>query len=62
MRAAISDPAEWLKESRKKAIEFVYVGPIGYEKSPHGFDRSYETRARNPAREQAAVAAARSQT
>ncbi|NKJ73369.1 hypothetical protein GFL38_14025 [Rhizobium leguminosarum bv. viciae] len=62
VRAANSDPAEWLKESRKEAIEFVYVAPIRYEKSPYEFDRSYETRARNLAREQAAVAAARSKT
>lgn len=58
-RAAISDPAEWLKESRQKAIEFVYVAPIAYEKGPYELDRSYETRARILAREQAAVAAAR---
>ncbi|MEX2693067.1 S1/P1 nuclease [Rhizobium mongolense] len=58
-RAAISDPAEWLRESRQKAIEFVYVAPVGYEKGPYELDRSYETRARILAREQAAVAAAR---
>jgi len=58
-RAAISDPAEWLKESRQKAIDFVYVAPVGFDKGPYELDRAYETNARNVAREQAAVAAAR---
>ncbi|NNH42014.1 hypothetical protein [Rhizobium laguerreae] len=31
-RSAFSDPAEWLKESRQKSIEFVYGAPVGYEK------------------------------
>ena len=58
-RAAVSDPAERLKESWQKAIEFVYVAPAGYEKGPYELDRSYETRARNLARDQVADAAAR---
>ncbi|WP_274599117.1 S1/P1 nuclease [Rhizobium ruizarguesonis] len=57
-RAAISDPAVWLTESRQKAIDFV-VSPVGLDKGPYELDRSYETNARNVAREQAAVAAAR---
>lgn len=58
-RAAISDPAEWLKESRQTAIDFVYVAPVGFDKGPYVLDRAYETKARDVAREQAAVAAAR---
>ena len=58
-RASISDPAEWLKESRQKAIDFVYVAPVGYDKGPYELDRNYETTARKVAREQAAVAAVR---
>lgn len=58
-RAAISDPAVWLTESRQRAIDFVYVAPVGFDKGPYELDRSYETNARKVAREQAAVAAAR---
>nr|KZA99880.1 hypothetical protein A4A59_20880 [Rhizobium leguminosarum] len=59
VRAAISDPAVWLTESRQKAIDFVYASPVGFDKGPYQLDRPYETNARNVAREQAAVAAAR---
>ncbi|MGO7860195.1 S1/P1 nuclease [Rhizobium ruizarguesonis] len=58
-RAAISDPAVWLQEGRQKAIDSVYVSPVGFDKGPYELDRSYETNARKVAREQAAVAAAR---
>lgn len=57
--AKIADPAEWIKESHKIAVDVVYKPPVGFAEVPYTLDPAYEKAARNTARQQAALAAAR---
>lgn len=57
--AAEADPAKWLDESQKLAIEFAYAEPVKSGSLPYMLDRTYETNAMATARKQAALAAAR---
>jgi S1/P1 Nuclease len=57
--AVETDPAKWLDESQKLAVEFAYGEPVKSGTAPYQLDRKYETDAMTTARKQAALAAAR---
>jgi hypothetical protein len=57
--AAISDPQTWIEESAALAKEYAYVPPVSTGENAVLLTREYETTARNIARSQAALAAAR---
>jgi len=57
--AQISDPAMWIQESAELAKQFAYAPPVSLGTNPVMLSRDYETNARNIARSQAALAAAR---
>ncbi|MFG1230262.1 S1/P1 nuclease [Xanthobacter wiegelii] len=58
-RAAVADPEAWFVESEAIAEQVVYAEPVQSGSQPYVLDRAYETKARETAREQAAVAGAR---
>ncbi len=57
--AAISDPQAWIEESAALAREYAYAPPVSMGDNAVLLTRDYETTARNIARSQAALAAAR---
>ncbi len=57
--AKVSDPDAWVQESADLAKQFAYAAPISLGKNAVQLTRDYETNARNIARSQAALAAAR---
>ncbi|MBB3657851.1 hypothetical protein FHX15_003093 [Rhizobium sp. BK650] len=57
--AGETDPAKWLDESQKLAIEFAYGEPVKPGTAPYQLERKYETDAMTTARKQAALAAVR---
>ena len=57
--ALISDPQRWAEESFALAKQFAYAAPVPLGKEAVQLSRDYETNARNVARSQAALAAAR---
>lgn len=57
--AQISDPQAWAEESAALARQFAYAPPVSTGTNPVFLNREYETNARNIARSQAALAAAR---
>lgn len=57
--AAISDPEAWIQESAALARQFAYAPPVSTGTNAVLLTREYETAARNIARSQAALAAAR---
>jgi hypothetical protein len=57
--AAISDPDAWIQESAELAKQFAYAAPVSTGTNAVFLTREYETNARNIARSQAALAAAR---
>lgn len=57
--AQISDPQAWTEESVALAKQFAYAPPVSSGKNAVLLTRDYETNARNVARGQAALAAAR---
>jgi hypothetical protein len=57
--AKVADPETWIAESAELARRFAYAAPIGGGKDSVALTRDYETNARNVARKQAALAAAR---
>lgn len=58
-KAQILDPDIWAEESFDIAKQQAYLAPIRADKTPVELTRDYETNARNVARNQAALAAAR---
>ena len=58
-RATESNPEVWFRESEKLAEDVAYAGPVHDCTTTCALDRQYETNARNTARSQAALAAAR---
>jgi hypothetical protein len=58
-KAQILDPDVWAQESFELAKTHAYAVPIRTDKAPVELTRDYETNARNVARSQAALAAAR---
>ena len=57
--AQILDPDAWVTESFELATKFAYAPPVSTGKDAVQLTREYETNARNVARSQAALAAAR---
>ena len=57
--AQISDPEAWINESAELAKQFAYAPPVSTGTNAVLLTREYETNARNIARSQAALAAAR---
>lgn len=57
--AKIADPQKWIDESADLAKQYAYAAPVSPGKNPVFLTREYETGARNIARSQAALAAAR---
>ena len=57
--AQISDPGTWIKESAELAKQFAYAPPVSTGTNAVLLTREYETNARDIARSQAALAAAR---
>ncbi|MFK4511397.1 S1/P1 nuclease [Bradyrhizobium daqingense] len=57
--AQISDPQAWIEESAELAKQYAYAAPVSLGANPVLLTRDYETNARNIARSQAALAAAR---
>jgi hypothetical protein len=57
--AEVSDPEDWIKESAELAKQFAYALPVSTGTNAVFLTREYETNARNIARSQAALAAAR---
>lgn len=57
--AKIADPQKWIEESVELAKQYAYAAPVSLGKNPVFLTRDYETNARNIARSQAALAAAR---
>ena len=57
--AKIADPQKWIEESAELAKQYAYAAPVSLGKNPVLLTRDYETNARNIARSQAALAAAR---
>ena len=57
--AAISDPQTWIEESAALAQQYGYAPPVSTGENAVLLTREYETAARNIARSQAALAAAR---
>ena len=53
------DPQKWIEESVELAKQHAYAPPVSLGKNPVFLTRDYETNARNIARSQAALAAAR---
>ncbi|MGY4629929.1 S1/P1 nuclease [Bradyrhizobium sp. USDA 4486] len=58
-KAQILDPATWAQESFELARQNAYAAPIPNDTTPVQLTRDHETNARNVARNQAALAAAR---
>ncbi|MGJ4950758.1 S1/P1 nuclease [Bradyrhizobium sp. HKCCYLS20291] len=58
-KAQIIDPATWAQESFDLAKSVAYAAPVRTDKQPVELTREYETNARDLARKQAALAAAR---
>ncbi|BAM90752.1 phospholipase C/P1 nuclease [Bradyrhizobium oligotrophicum S58] len=58
-KAQIIDPATWAQESFDLAKTTAYAAPVRTDKQPAELTREYETNARETARKQAALAAAR---
>lgn len=58
-KAQILDPDMWAQESFELAKTHAYAAPVRLDKTPVELTRVYETNARNVARSQAALAAAR---
>ncbi|MDU1807967.1 MAG: S1/P1 nuclease, partial [Bradyrhizobium sp.] len=58
-KAQIVDPATWAQESFELAKTVAYAPPVRADKQPAELTREYETNARETARKQAALAAAR---
>ena len=59
MASQVSDPDEWIRESSELAKLFAYAPPVSPGTNAVFLSRKYETDARNIARSQAALAAAR---
>jgi hypothetical protein len=59
MAAQVSDPEAWINESAELAKQFAYAVPVSTGTNATYLTREYETNARNIARSQAALAAAR---
>ncbi|MCP4620656.1 MAG: S1/P1 nuclease [Bradyrhizobium sp.] len=57
--AKVADPQKWIEESAELAKQYAYASPVSLGKNPVFLTRDYETNARNIARSQAALAAAR---
>jgi len=57
--AKIADPQKWIEESSELAKQYGYATPVSTGKNAVLLTREYETNARNIARSQAALAAAR---
>jgi len=57
--AQIIDPEKWFQESVARAKQYAYASPVSAGKNAVLLTRDYETNARNVARGQAALAAAR---
>ena len=57
--AKIADPQKWIEESADLAKQYAYAALVSLGKNPVFLTREYETKARNIARSQAALAAAR---
>jgi hypothetical protein len=57
--AKIDDPQKWIEESAELAKRYAYAPPVSLGRNPVLLTRDYETNARNIARSQAALAAAR---
>jgi hypothetical protein len=57
--ASISDPQMWLEDSAELAKKYAYAPPVSTGSNATLLTREYETSARNIARSQAALAAAR---
>nr|WP_249781037.1 S1/P1 nuclease [Bradyrhizobium sp. dw_78] len=57
--AQVSDPQAWVEESADLAKQFAYAPRVRMGKTAVMLTRDYETSARNIARSQAALAAAR---
>jgi hypothetical protein len=57
--AKISDPEAWIEESAQLAKQYGYAAPVSLGQNAVLLTREYETNARNIARSQAALAAAR---
>ena len=57
--AKVADPQKWIEESAELAKQYAYAVPVSLGKNPVFLTRDYETNARNIARSQAALAAAR---
>ena len=57
--AQVSDPEAWINESAEFAKQFAYAPPVSTGTNAIYLTREYETKARNIARSQAALAAAR---
>ena len=58
-KAEILDPDAWAQESFDLAKQYAYAAPVRTDRTPVELTRDYETNARNVARSQAALAAAR---
>jgi hypothetical protein len=59
MAAQVSDPEAWINENAELAKQFAYAVPVSTGTNAAYLTREYETNARNIARAQAALAAAR---
>jgi hypothetical protein len=57
--AKITDPQAWIEESAELAKQYAYAPPVSFGRDTVLLTRDYETNARNIARNQAALAAAR---
>lgn len=57
--AKIDDPQKWIEESAEFAKQYAYAPPVSLGRNAVLITRDYETNARNIARSQAALAAAR---
>lgn len=59
MMAKVSDPQAWIEEGAELAKQYAYASPVSLGPNPVLLTREYETNARNIARAQAALGAAR---
>jgi hypothetical protein len=57
--AKIADPQAWIEERAELAKHYAYAAPVSLGRNAVLLTREYETNARNIARSQAALAAAR---
>jgi hypothetical protein len=57
--AKINDPQKWIEESAELAKQYAYASPVSLGRNAVLLTRDYETNARNIARSQAALGAAR---